>query len=646
MSRSRSAGIASKSVRSRRLLAALDGVGQAVVMAREDRPGDKRLVGYVTESISGTVDPAEVRAAAAGRLPAYMVPAAVVVLDALPLTVSGKLDKRALPAPEYQEVDRYRAPSTPTEEILVGIYAQILGLERVGVDDSFFDLGGDSLSAMRLVAAVNTGLDAGLAVRVVFEAPTVAQLAPRIGGDGGRREPLTTQQRPAVVPLSFAQRRLWFLNRFEGGVATYNMPFAFRIGGGLDVEALGVALDDVIARHESLRTVFPDVDGVPVQQVVPAGAGMWRRGGAAVVSLPEADVVGELVALAGYRFDLSAEIPIRAQIYSVGPEQHVVGIVVHHIAFDGWSLAPMVADVGAAYASRCVGVAPGWAPLPVQYVDYTLWQQDWLGSESDPDSVISSQLAYWRQELAGLPEVVSLPTDRARPRVPSYRGEQVQVGIDAQTWAGVKALAAAHNATASMVLQAVMAVVLHRAGVGEDVALGTPIAGRCDAALDDLVGFFVNTWVLRVGVNSGVRFSEVLARVRQKALDAYSNQDVPFELLVERLNPVRSTAHHPLFQVAMAFQNNVRPQVGLDGVSLEAVAVGTGTAKFDLDIQLTEMATEDPGAPRCAGVLSYATDLYDRATIERLVTLVGTGDRGGGGRRLGGGGGGGSTRYR
>ena len=378
MSRSRSAGIASKSVRSRRRWQRLDGVGQAVVMAREDRPGDKRLVGYVTESIAGQwIRPR--CGPRAGRLPAYMVPAAVVVLDALPLTVSGKLDKRALPAPEYQEVDRYRAPATPTEEVLVGIYAQILGLERVGVDDSFFDLGGDSLSAMRLVAAVNTGLDAGLAVRVVFEAPTVAQLAPRIGGGGGRREPLTTQQRPAVVPLSFAQRRLWFLNRFEGGVATYNMPFAFRIGGGLDVAALGVALDDVIARHESLRTVFPDVDGVPVQQVVPAGAGMWRRGGAAVVSLPEADVVGELVALAGYRFDLSAEIPIRAQIYSVGPEQHVVGIVVHHIAFDGWSLAPMVADVGAAYASRCVGVAPGWPPLPVQYVDYTLWQQDWLG---------------------------------------------------------------------------------------------------------------------------------------------------------------------------------------------------------------------------------------------------------------------------
>ena len=405
---------------------------------------------------TGTADPAEMRTALAERLPEYMVPAAVVVLEALPLTVNGKLDTRALPAPEYT-AGGYRAPSTPVEEILAGIYAQVLGLERVGVDDSFFDLGGDSLSAMRLIAAINAGLDAGVSVRAVFEAPTVAQLAPRIGGDGGRRKPPPrVMPRPERIPLSYAQQRLWFLDRFEGGVATYNIPTAFRISGALDVEALGAAIDDVLARHESLRTIFPDIDGVPFQKVLPAEAGMWRRGGAAVVSLPEQEVVGEVVALAGYRFDLSAEIPIRAQIYAVGPEQHVVGIVVHHIAFDGWSLAPMVRDVAEAYGARRQGAAPGWAPLPVQYVDYTLWQQDWLGVESDPDSVIAGQLAYWRQELADLPEVVSLPADRARPPVPSYRGDAVEVRIDPPVWAGVKALAAAHNATASMVLQAVI----------------------------------------------------------------------------------------------------------------------------------------------------------------------------------------------
>ena len=260
-------------------LASLEGVEQAAVIAREDRPGDKRLVGYIT----GTADPAQARSALGERLPAYMVPAAVVVIEALPLTPNGKLDKRALPAPEYT-AGEYRAPATPIEEILAGIYAQVLGLERVGVDDSFFDLGGDSLSAMRLIAAINTSLDAGLSVRTLFDAPTVAQLAPRLGEGSGGREPLVAGERPAVVPLSFAQSRLWFLNRFEGGVATYNMPTALRISGPLDVEALDAALDDVIARHESLRTIFPEVDGVPFQEVLPARAGMWRRGDAAVVS--------------------------------------------------------------------------------------------------------------------------------------------------------------------------------------------------------------------------------------------------------------------------------------------------------------------------------------------------------------------------
>ncbi|KUI04643.1 hypothetical protein AU189_19860 [Mycolicibacterium acapulense] len=598
------------------VLGGLDGVAQAAVVVREDRPGNKRLIGYVTEYSAGTVDPDQLRALLADRLPAYMVPAAIVVLDALPLTVNGKLDKRALPAPEYN-VGAYRAPATPTEEILVGIYGQVLGLERVGVDESFFELGGDSILAMRLVATINSGLGAHLGVRTVFDAPTVAQLALRVADDGDRREPLVAVERPSVIPLSYAQSRLWFLNRFEGGVATYNMPTALRISGALDVSALDAALDDVIARHESLRTVFPDIDGVPFQKVLPAETGMWRRDGDTIIPLSEENLADKLAALAGYRFDLAGEIPVRAQIYALGPEEHVLAIVVHHIAFDGWSLAPMVRDVAEAYWTRRQGQEPGWSPLPVQYADYTLWQQDWLGDESDPDSVIAAQLAYWRAELADLPEVVSLPADRPRPAVPSYRGDGVELRIEAPLWAQVKAVAAAHNATASMVMQAVLAVVLHRAGVGQDVVMGSPIAGRLDAALDDLVGFFVNTWVLRVAVDSEDSFGEVLGRVRQKALDAYSNQDVPFELLVEHLNPVRSTSHHPLFQVALAFQNNVRPDVALDGVAIDPIEIETRTAKFDLDIQLSELP--GPDAVMAAGVVTYATDLYDRHTIERMV---------------------------
>ncbi|MET4429281.1 amino acid adenylation domain-containing protein, partial [Mycolicibacterium sp. 624] len=596
----------------------LDGVAQAVVIVREDQPADRRLVGYVT----GTADPATIRAALAERLPAYMVPAAVVSLEALPLTVNGKLDKRALPAPEYIDVDRYRAPSTATEEILAGIYARVLGLERVGVDDSFFDLGGDSLSAMRVVSAINSGLDADLAVRSLFDAPTIGQLAPHISA-GTRGEPLVQVERPTVVPLSYAQQRLWFLNRFEGGVATYNMPIAFRIGGALDVAALDAALDDVIARHESLRTVFPDVDGVPLQKVLPAEPGMWRRGGAALVSIPEHDVTGALISLAGYRFDLSEEIPVRAQIYQVGPAQYVLGIVLHHIAFDGWSMAPMVRDVAVAYGARRQLHEPDWVPLPVQYVDYTLWQRAHLGDLSDDDSRIAAQLAYWEHALAGLPEVVSIPTDRPRPPAPSYRGDGVELRIDPHTWAGVKALAAEHNATASMVLQAVVAVLMHRVGVGDDVAIGTAIAGRMDQALDELVGFFVNTWVLRVEMNSQQQFSDVVEQVRHKALDAYSNQDVPFELLVERLNPVRSTSHHPLFQVALVFQNNVRPEVALDGASVEPLSMVTRTAKFDLDFDLRERPGEDAGAAMAAGVVTYATDLFDQSTVERLVGWFG-----------------------
>ena len=356
-------------------LAGLDGVEQAVVIAREDRPGDKRLVGYVT----GTADPAEARSALAERLPAYMVPAAVVVVEALPLTPNGKLDNRALPAPEYTDADRYRAPASAVEEILAGIYAQVLGLERVGVDDSFFDLGGDSLLAMRVIAAINTGLDAGLAVRTLFEAPTVARLAPRIGGEGGRREPVVAVERPAVVPLSFAQSRLWFLDQLQGPSPIYNMATALRLGGRLDAEALGAALADVVGRHESLRTLFAAPEGIPQQLVVaPERAEVgWQIVDASGWS---ASRLGEaLEEAARHSFDLATEIPLRARLFRVAEDEHVLVAVVHHIAADGWSVTPLVRDLGVAYASRCAGHAPGWAPLAVQYVDYTLWQRAQLG---------------------------------------------------------------------------------------------------------------------------------------------------------------------------------------------------------------------------------------------------------------------------
>ena len=374
-------------------LVGLDGVEQAVVIAREDRPGDKRLVGYVT----GTAEPAEIRARLGERLPGYMVPGAVVVMAALPLTPNGKLDTRALPAPEYLDGDRYRAPAGAVEEILAGIYAQVLGLERVGVDDSFFELGGDSLSAMRLVAAINTALNAGLAVRAVFDAPSIAQLAPRIGGDEGRLEPLVAGQRPAVVPLSFAQGRLWYLDQLQGPSPIYNLAVGLRLGGALDADALGAALGDVVGRQESLRTLVAAPEGIARQLVVPAERADF--GWAVVDAAGWSDGrLGEAIdGVARHPFDLATQIPLRARLFRVAEDEHVLVAVVHHIAADGVSVTPLVDDLGVAYASRCAGQAPGWAPLAVQYVDYTLWQRAQLGDLDDPDSPIAAQLTYWTQ---------------------------------------------------------------------------------------------------------------------------------------------------------------------------------------------------------------------------------------------------------
>ncbi|MET4429280.1 amino acid adenylation domain-containing protein [Mycolicibacterium sp. 624] len=602
-------------------LADLDGVEQAVVIAREDRPGDKRLVGYIT----GTADPADMRARLSDRLPTYMVPAAIVVMDALPLTVNGKLDKRALPAPEYADVDHYRAPATPTEEILAAIYANVLGLARVGVDDSFFDLGGDSLSAVRLVAAVNAGLGAGLAVRAVFDAPTVAELAPRLGAAADNRVPLVAGARPATVPLSHAQQRLWFLDQLQGPSPVYNMPTAYRIRGALDVAALGAALGDVVDRHESLRTLFAAADGVPRQVVVPVERADFGWQVVDARGWPSERLSEVLDAAGGHSFDLAAEIPLRATLLRVDDDEHVLMVVVHHIAADGWSVRPLVRDVGVAYASRCGGQAPDWAPLPVQYADYALWQQEWLGVESDPDSVISAQLAYWEQALAGLPEHLALPTDRPYPPVADFRGTSVTVEWPAEFQQRVAQVAGEHNATSFMVVQAALAVLLSSLCVSSDVAVGFPISGRGDPALDDVVGFFVNTLVLRVDVAGDPTVSELLTQVRDRSLAAFEHQDVPFEVLVDRLNPTRSLTHHPLVQVMLAWQNfagqDTRTDVEttLGDVDVSTLPVDTRSARMDLVFSLGERFSAVGEPLGICGSVEFRTDVYDAASIETLI---------------------------
>ncbi|WP_332107439.1 amino acid adenylation domain-containing protein [Mycobacterium simiae] len=603
-------------------LAAGEGVTRAAVVTAEDDTGGTRVIGYIT----GTADPAELRNSLADKLPGYMVPSAIVVLDALPLTTNGKLDMRALPAPDFADAGNYRAPAGAAEEILAGIYARVLGLDRVGVDDSFFDLGGDSLSAMRLIAAINSGLDADVDVHSLFDAPTIARLAPLVATTQvGRRKPLVARQRPALIPLSFAQSRLWFLYRFEGGVATYNMPTAFRIEGALDVAALAAALDDVIARHEALRTIFVDIDGVPYQEVLPAAPGLWLRGDDAVRSLPADELLGELTTLAKYRFDLSAEIPIRAQIYSIGADDHVVGIVVHHIAFDGWSLAPMARDIGEAYRARRRGGAPDRAALSVQYIDYTLWQRAQFGELADTDSPIAGQLAYWEGALAGMPERLQLPTDRPYPLVADYRGSHVALEWPAELQHRVREVAREHNATSFMLIQAALAMLLSTLSSSSDVAVGFPIAGRRDPALDELVGFFVNTLVLRVEVTGDPTFDELLAQVRRRSLAAYENQDVPFEVLVERINPTRSLTHHPLVQVMLAWQSVAGNGAGaasgldLDDLQVTPLTMDTRTARMDLVFHLAEHWS-DAGAPAgINGTVEYRTDVFDETTIRAVI---------------------------
>ncbi|BBZ44467.1 hypothetical protein MPRM_17480 [Mycobacterium parmense] len=601
-------------------LAAVDGVEGAAVIAREDHPGDKRLVGYVT----GTADPAAVRAALAERLPAYMVPAAVVALDALPLTVNGKLDTRALPAPEYQDSGHYRAPGSLTEEILAGIYAQVLGVERVGVDDSFFDLGGDSLSAMRLVAAVNAGLDAGLSVRTLFEAPTVARLAPRIGGDEGRLDPLVAVERPAVVPLSFSQNRLWFLDQLQGPSAIYNMAVALRLCGPLDAEALGAALADVVARHESLRTLFAAPEGIPRQLVVQAADADFGWEIVDATGWPQARVAEALGEVARHHFDLATEIPMRARLFRVGEDEHVLVAVVHHIAADGLSLAPLVHDLGVAYPSRCAGQAPGWPDLPVQYIDYTLWQRAQFGDLDDPGSLIAAQLAYWREALAGMPERLQLPTDRPYPPVADQRGASVTLEWPVELQQRIARVARAHNATSFMVVQAALAVLLAKLSASSDVAVGFPIGGRRDPALDELVGFFVNTLVLRVELAGDPTVAEVLAQVRTRSLAAYEHQDVPFEVVVDRLNPTRSLTHHPLVQVMLAWRNlpaeaSDHIAVALGDLQITQLPLDTGTARVDLAFSLAERWNRGGEPTGIEGAVEFRTDVFDAASIEVLI---------------------------
>ncbi|MBF6209344.1 amino acid adenylation domain-containing protein, partial [Streptomyces gardneri] len=593
-------------------LVAHKSVADAVVSVYTDERLGNRIVGYIVPD--GTLlDVNAVRESLSGSLPAYMVPSVLIALERIPLTVHGKLDRKALPAPVF-EVREFRAPTTPIEEIVAQIFGEVLSISRVGVDDDFFDLGGNSLIATQVASRLGIALDTRVPVRMLFEASTVAALAARVEshvGDGARKA-LIARQRPEQVPLSLAQQRMWFLNRFDTSSAVNNIPIAIRLSGDLDIAALQVAVIDVIDRHESLRTVFPETKTGPVQVVLDAAQIVPDL---TPVPVTEHNLIDHLVELASMAFDVTSEVPLHARLFEISETEYVLGMVVHHISADGWSMGPLARDVMVAYAARTLWEAPAWSALPVQYADYALWQREVLGSEDDPSSLISKQIRYWTRELAGLPDELTLPTDRPRPAVASYRGGTYPFVIAGETQHALIELGRRHNASLFMVLHSALAVLLARASGISDIAIGTPVAGRGEAALDDLVGMFVNTLVLRTEVDGATSFADLLARARETDLHAFAHADVPFERLVEVLNPARSQARHPLFQVMLTFQNTRQASLELPGLSVNGIDYDAGLAKFDLQLTLSETQDELGDPAGMSAEFSYALDLFDESTV-------------------------------
>ncbi|GAA5090149.1 hypothetical protein GCM10023319_42200 [Nocardia iowensis] len=519
-----------------------------------------------------------------------------------------------MPEPEF-EAQVFRAPSTPIEEIVASVFAEVLGVERVGADDDFFGLGGNSLLATQVAARIGAALDARVPVRALFEASTVAGLAVKVeqhAGAGGRRA-LVAGPRPEQVPLSLAQQRMWFLNQFDTASAVNNIPVAVRLTGDLDVGALQAAVADVISRHETLRTVYPEQGRAATQVIMPAEQAVPDLTPETVAA---EDIRQRIIDVVTAGFDVTAEVPLRAKLFRVTDSEYVLVFVVHHISADGWSMGPLTRDVMLAYAARSAGVPPGWAPLPVQYADFSLWQRDVLGSETDPASLISQQAEYWRTALAGLPDELNLPADRTRPTTQSFAGGRVVFPIDGELHRRLTEIAREQNATMFMLVHAALALFLARMSGTDDIAIGTPVAGRGEAELDDVIGMFVNTLVLRSHVEGDLTFGELLARTKDADLQAFAHADLPFERLVELLNPERSTARHPLFQVALSFENLPETSFELPGLHVGAVDFDVDTAKFDLSLTIREAAA---GAADGAGMyaeFSFARDLFDDATVE------------------------------
>ncbi len=600
------------------VLASHPAVREAVVMTREDG-GDRRLVAYVVprEAFSA----ADLRAYLKERLPDYMVPAALVEIPAIPLTAHGKVDRRALPDPAGPVEAEFEAPRTAVEELLAGIWSEVLGVERVSRDDGFFDLGGHSLLATRVLSRVRETLQAELPLSALFEAATLADLASRIeavrAAGEGERPPLRPSPREGDLPLSFAQERLWFLERLQPGTATYNVPGAVKVGGLLDIVSLHRSLNEVVRRHEALRTVFPA--GKPAQVVLED-----LRPGLPMVdlsALPSAERQGEIRRLsieeAARPFDLMSGPLLRLSLLREGKGEHVLLLAFHHIVADAWSMDVFLRELTTLYVAFTSGRPSPLPELPVQYADFAVWQRQWLDG-----AALEAQLAWWRERLAGVP-ALELATDRPRPARQSFRGATVFCAVPETLAASLRTLARERGVTVYMILMAAYRTLFLRYSGQEDFAVGSPVAGRNQREIEGLIGFFVNTLAIRTDLSGRPSFRDLLARERQVVLGALTHQDIPFQKLVEEIQPERDLSRSPLFQVNFQLQTAAEAsgKLELPGLTLSPAETIDQTSKFDLVLNLGEVAHG------LAGVWSYSTDLFDRPTVERLsrhfVTLLG-----------------------
>jgi amino acid adenylation domain-containing protein len=592
-------------------------IRQAIVIATEDSSEHKRLVAYVVfddESLSTS----QLREYLQQKLPNYMVPSVFVTLDTLPLTPNGKVDRKALPTPdgEITRTHEYVAPSTPSEELIANIFASVLNVQNVGIDDNFFELGGHSLLATQLISKVRQAFSIEIPLRALFESSTVAQFDLTLTQLRSQQqglilptiEPIEDNTLP--VPLSFAQERLWFLNQLEGASATYNIPAAVRITGDLSIPAFQQALAEIVRRHKVLRTSFPTVDGSPTQVIAP-DAKMEIH----IVDLQqlttierEAECTVAIQQEASKPFDLETAPLIRCSLLQLSATEHVVLLTMHHIVSDGWSIGILIQELSILYPAFNLGTPSLLSKLPIQYADFAVWQRQFLSSE-----VLEKQLNYWQEQLQDAPELLQLPTDRPHPSVQTYQGATQSFLLDTDLAHQVQALSRQSGTTVFMTLCAAFSTLLYRYSGQSDILIGSPIANRNRSEIEPLIGFFVNTLVLRTRFEDNPSFEQLLAQVRKTTLHAYEYQDVPFEQVVEVVKPQRSLSHSPLFQVMFILQNAPLGELALSGITLSELPQENTIAKFDLTLSMSE--TPDG----LVGAWEYNTDLFDRATIERMA---------------------------